>query len=288
MALETDVAPAAPTRSPFPHGCESDADAEFPRRRLTVGLRGRRLRRTPAVRQRRTARWQSGSRAAEPEAALERAALHARRGRRPLRVSASVPQRSAPRAEVGRSAATAPAPAASPRSTHALLKAVCGQLIQRPGGRLLEAKLSASLQEHEGCGCPTDSRHVRELRAGRSAADWIGQPGQATSARPALPRARPGAPARGPDRSARARIERERGLGPWSAGVICLYGLGRFEHGLVGDLGLIKLCAALKGRRADEDDTRELLEPYGEWAGLASLTSWLRAGPGRTMSRPYM
>jgi 3-methyladenine DNA glycosylase/8-oxoguanine DNA glycosylase len=70
---------------------------------------------------------------------------------------------------------------------------------------------------------------------------------------------------------AAARIERERGLGPWSAGMVCLHGLGRYECGLVGDLGLVKLCASLRGRFADADDTRELLEPYGEWAGLASV-----------------
>jgi 3-methyladenine DNA glycosylase/8-oxoguanine DNA glycosylase len=68
------------------------------------------------------------------------------------------------------------------------------------------------------------------------------------------------------------RIERERGLGPWSAGVVCLEGLGRFEHGLVGDLGLIKLVRALRGRQVVETwETAELLEPYGEWAGLASV-----------------
>ena len=68
------------------------------------------------------------------------------------------------------------------------------------------------------------------------------------------------------------RIERERGLGPWSAGVVCLEGLGRFEYGLVGDLGLIKLLRALRGRRVVETwETAELLEPYGEWAGLASV-----------------
>jgi len=76
------------------------------------------------------------------------------------------------------------------------------------------------------------------------------------------------------------RIERERGLGPWSAGVVCLEGLGRYEHGLVGDLGLIKLVRALRGRQAVEAwETAELLEPYGEWAGLASV--YLLAGFGR-------
>jgi len=76
------------------------------------------------------------------------------------------------------------------------------------------------------------------------------------------------------------RLERERGLGPWSAGVVCLEGLGRYEHGLVGDLGLVKLVRALRGRRAVETwETAELLEPYGEWAGLASV--YLLAGFGR-------
>ena len=67
------------------------------------------------------------------------------------------------------------------------------------------------------------------------------------------------------------RIERERGLGPWSAGMVCLYGLGRFECGLVGDLGLVKLVSAQRGRWVESEETREILEPYGEWAGLASV-----------------
>jgi 3-methyladenine DNA glycosylase/8-oxoguanine DNA glycosylase len=74
-----------------------------------------------------------------------------------------------------------------------------------------------------------------------------------------------------PTETAAGRIERERGLGPWSAGMICLYGLGRYERGLVGDLGLVKLCGSLNGRWADAEDTRELLRPYEEWAGLASV-----------------
>ena len=61
--------------------------------------------------------------------------------------------------------------------------------------------------------------------------------------------------------------------------MICLYGLGRFERGLVGDLGLVKLCSALRGRCADADDTRELLEPYREWAGLASVYLLVGAVP---------
>ena len=43
------------------------------------------------------------------------------------------------------------------------------------------------------------------------------------------------------------------------------------ERGLVGDLGLIKLVSALRGRWAEAWESAELLEPYGEWAGLASV-----------------
>jgi 3-methyladenine DNA glycosylase/8-oxoguanine DNA glycosylase len=67
------------------------------------------------------------------------------------------------------------------------------------------------------------------------------------------------------------RLERERGIGPWSVGVVCLEGLGRFERGLEGDLGLVKLLAAIRGHRVEGRETAELLEPYGEWAGLASV-----------------
>jgi 3-methyladenine DNA glycosylase/8-oxoguanine DNA glycosylase len=70
---------------------------------------------------------------------------------------------------------------------------------------------------------------------------------------------------------AAAFIERQRGLGPWSAGVVCLEGLGRYERGLVGDLGLIKLMSRLRGRWVEGHETAELLAPYGEWAGLAGL-----------------
>ncbi len=75
------------------------------------------------------------------------------------------------------------------------------------------------------------------------------------------------------------RLAREPGIGQWSAGVVCLQGLGRTEHGLVGDLGLIKLCSPSRGRRVEAAETAALLEPYGEWAGLASV--YMLAGLGR-------
>ena len=67
------------------------------------------------------------------------------------------------------------------------------------------------------------------------------------------------------------RLGRERRLGPWSCGVVVLQGLGRYDRGLVGDLSLIKLASALRGRWVEADETAALLAPYEEWQGLASV-----------------
>ena len=160
--------------------------------------------------------------------------------------------------------------------SHALLKAVCGQLIQSRAARLLERRLlRLASPVHAELRLPPDrstfagyapAELVRHGLAARKAAVLV-----RLSRECDLERLRSV-----PTGAAASRIERERGLGPWSAGMICLYGLGRFDRGLVGDLGLIKLCSTLRGRWADADDTRELLEPYGEWAGLASV--YLLAG----------
>ena len=79
--------------------------------------------------------------------------------------------------------------------------------------------------------------------------------------------------------AALARLARERGIGAWSVGVIALEGLGRFDRGLVGDLSLVKLYAALTGRWVEGAETAELLAPYEEWQGLAGeilLLGWAR------------
>ncbi len=82
-----------------------------------------------------------------------------------------------------------------------------------------------------------------------------------------------------PTEAVAKRLERERGLGPWSVGVVCIEGLGRYERGLARDLGLAKLASALWGRHVPAEETDELLVPYGDWAGLASI--YLLAGFGR-------
>jgi 3-methyladenine DNA glycosylase/8-oxoguanine DNA glycosylase len=53
--------------------------------------------------------------------------------------------------------------------------------------------------------------------------------------------------------------------------VICVHGLGRYDYGLYRDLGLTKLASALRGRWVEAHEADELLAPYGEWAGLASV-----------------
>ena len=165
--------------------------------------------------------------------------------------------------------------------THALLKAVCGQLIQASAARALEARLLRAL------GTPLGDLVLppnRATFAGLAPAQLarLGLVARKANALVRLSREWDVERLRTVEtHAAVARIQRERGLGPWSAGMMCLYGLGRYEHGLVGDLGLIKLCASLLGRRAEPEDTSRLLEPYGEWAGLASV--YLLAGPVRTI-----
>jgi 3-methyladenine DNA glycosylase/8-oxoguanine DNA glycosylase len=165
--------------------------------------------------------------------------------------------------------------------THALLKAVCGQLIEARAARLLEARL---LRAH-GTPAPQEDLLLPPTRVtfGASSTARLARDGLVARKANTLVRVSREWDVeklrRVETAVAAARIERERGLGPWSAGVISLYGLGRFERGLIGDLGLLKLCSSLLGRRAEPEDTRDLLERYDEWAGLASVYLLASAGP---------
>ena len=154
---------------------------------------------------------------------------------------------------------------------HSLLKAVCGQLIDSRSARLLEAKLvRLACPEHQGLRLPpTRETFQRFTRAELARRGLVSRKGSALLR---LTKELDLERLHGvPTNVAAQRIERERGLGPWSAGMVCLYGLGRFECGLVGDLGLVKLVSAERGRWVETEETRELLEPYEEWAGLASV-----------------
>ena len=161
-----------------------------------------------------------------------------------------------------------------------LLRAFCGQLIEAKVARRLEQKIIRKL-----CAAGHERLHVAPTTSelGAVAPMQLRALGLHTRRAAALVRicrsidlerlhAQP------TDAIVR-RLERERGLGPWSIGVVCLEGLGRVDHGLVGDLGLVKLLRALRGRPVEGWETAELLEPYGAWAGLASV--YMLAGFGR-------
>ncbi|HEY8792848.1 MAG TPA: hypothetical protein VIL96_08200 [Gaiellaceae bacterium] len=153
----------------------------------------------------------------------------------------------------------------------ALLRAFCGQLIDSRRARQLEriiVRAAEPLVEGTDLHAPPTSKSLA-----RFAPVQLRQLGLHASRAAALIRI-----CRATDleklhalstENAAAFIERQRGLGPWSAGVVCLEGLGRCERGLVGDLSLVKLMSRLRGRWVEAHETAELLEPYGEWAGLA-------------------
>jgi 3-methyladenine DNA glycosylase/8-oxoguanine DNA glycosylase len=163
--------------------------------------------------------------------------------------------------------------------THALLRAVCGQLIEAKVARRIEFRLIRETSPSDGvlyappkpdsfCSFAPAELQRFGLSA-RKAATLVRLCRTLDLER--LPDV--------PPKGAAQRLERERGLGPWSIGVIGLEGLGCYHFGLVGDLGLIKLCSALLGRRAEAEDTAELLARYDEWQGLAS--TYLLAGFAR-------
>jgi 3-methyladenine DNA glycosylase/8-oxoguanine DNA glycosylase len=161
----------------------------------------------------------------------------------------------------------------------ALLRAVAGQLIQSREARRIERRVvRAATPARDG------------LHAAPTAAE-LGRFSPAELARLGLGARRATALVRlcrsldlenlkrHPTQAVVARLSRERGLGPWSLGVVCLEGLGRYEHGLYRDLGLVKLASALWGRWVDAEESDELLAAYGEWSGLASV--YLLAGHAR-------
>ena len=161
-----------------------------------------------------------------------------------------------------------------------LLRAFCGQLIEAKRARRLEQTIIREL-----CAGGPERLHVaptaRELGAlAPSELRRLGLHARRSASLVRLCRSLELERLHdAPTPAVAARLERERGLGPWSVGVVCLEGLGRYDYGLVGDLGLVKLLRALRGRPVEGWETAELLEPYGEWAGLASI--YLLAGHSR-------
>jgi AraC family transcriptional regulator, regulatory protein of adaptative response / DNA-3-methyladenine glycosylase II len=164
----------------------------------------------------------------------------------------------------------------------ALLRAFCGQLIEAKRARRLEQAIIRTLCAPLGenlHAAPT-TRDLAALAPSQLRALGLHASRAASLVRLCrtveLERLRDA-----PTPAVAARLGRERGLGPWSIGVVCLEGLGRYDYGLVGDLGLVKLLRDLRGREVEGWETAELLAPYGEWAGLASV--YMLAGYSRGM-----
>jgi 3-methyladenine DNA glycosylase/8-oxoguanine DNA glycosylase len=162
----------------------------------------------------------------------------------------------------------------------ALLRALCGQLIDSRTARSLERRIVRATTRRVDDRLHEPPTAATFARLAPSALRALGLHARRAAALVRICRSLdPERLHSLPTAVAAQRIERERGLGPWSAGVVCLEGLGRRECGLVGDLGLVKLLSALRGRRVEAAETAELLEPYGEWAGYASvylLKGWTR------------
>lgn len=159
---------------------------------------------------------------------------------------------------------------------HALLRAFCGQLIESREARAMERRIIRAVSPKvDDLHAAPDTKTLARLSPVEYRALGLHARRGAAVVRICrsfeLERLRDL-----PTETVERRLLRERGFGAWSLGVVGLEGLGRYDRGLVGDLGLVKLAIALKGRWVEGHETAELLEPYGEWAGLASL--YLMAG----------
>ena len=157
--------------------------------------------------------------------------------------------------------------------THAVVRAMCGQLVEARRALALERAVARA------CGDPVVTQDaLRRLSPVELRRLGLAQHRATALHRLAASLDLEGLRAHSTD-VVSVRLRRERGVGPWSVGVIALEGLGRFDHGLVGDLSLVKLYASLTGRWVDGGETAALLAPYGEWQGLAGevlLLGWAR------------
>jgi 3-methyladenine DNA glycosylase/8-oxoguanine DNA glycosylase len=160
-----------------------------------------------------------------------------------------------------------------PTVAHALLRAFCGQLIDARRARQLEYRIvraTCPRVDATDLHAPPTTATLGALTPARLRALGLHARRAAALVRICrsidLERLQ-----EQPTETVAARLLRERGVGPWTIGVVCLEGLGRHERGLVGDLSLVKLMSDLRGRWVEGHETAELLEPYAEWAGLAGV-----------------
>lgn len=161
-----------------------------------------------------------------------------------------------------------------PTVAHATLRAFCGQLIESRRARAIERAILRHLEVEIATREDIAAAAPVELRRG-----GLAQHRATALVRLArvvdLERLRDH-----PTDVVLARLTREPEVGPWTVGVIALEGLGRYDRGITGDLGLVKLAQSLWGRPVEAHETQALLEPYGEWQGLAGELLQLGWGKG--------
>ena len=160
-----------------------------------------------------------------------------------------------------------------------LLRALCGQLIEAWRARAMEKRIIRTVGQPVGdLHAPPDCATLA-----RCSPAELARSGCMLDAAPTL------APSAGRSSSSGSRSTRRTSWpSGWDANAASARGRsascasrgsGRNEYGLVGDLGLVKLQIALEGRWVEGHETAKLLEPYEEWAGLASV--YLMAGFAR-------
>ncbi|MDX6534061.1 MAG: hypothetical protein QOF68_1805 [Gaiellales bacterium] len=162
-------------------------------------------------------------------------------------------------------------PMALASPAQALIRAVCGQLIRSSEALRIERRI---MREHgrpqDGLMLPPTGAQLAATHPARFERAGL-SPARAVVLQRAARRLRLERLADDPVDIAQRRICREPGLGPWSAGVLMVYGLGRHERGLTGDLALVRLGEQLGV------DQGTLLDRYGDWQGMASV--WLMHHP---------
>jgi 3-methyladenine DNA glycosylase/8-oxoguanine DNA glycosylase len=160
-----------------------------------------------------------------------------------------------------------------PTVAQALLRAFCGQLIETRRARQLEYRIMRALCEHvAGTDLHAPASGAMLAAVAPSRLRQLGLHARRAAALVRICRSIELERLHAlPTDAVAERLGRERGVGPWTVGVVCLEGLGRPERGLAGDLSLVKLMSDLRGRWVEGHETAELLAPYGEWAGLASV-----------------
>ena len=165
--------------------------------------------------------------------------------------------------------------------THAVIRAISGQLIQAKKALAIERAIIRACSED-----PPTRSGLSRLSPARLTSCGLAASRATTLSRLARTIELEGL--RGRD-DALLRLGRERGVGPWTVGVVSLQGLGRYDAGLVDDLALVKLLASVRKRWPEPGETAQLLAPYAEWQGLASvfLLQGFKRGlvPGASMDR---